>query len=80
MKSKHRSFSLYDDIKKKFVFLEDNFKEPSKIIIEEKDDFLNIQTPPPLIDLPPINFEIEEKKDINYKISELFSLYKELKK
>ena len=80
MKSKHRSFYLYDDIKKKFVFLEDNFKEPSKIIIEEKDDFLNIQTPPPLIDLPPINFEIEEKKDINDKISELFSLYKELKK
>ena len=81
---KHASFSLYEDIEKKFEFLKYSLKEPSKIIIEEVDNFLKIQIPSPLTiplkNLPPMNFEIVEKKDINENISELYSLYKELKK
>ena len=81
LKSKHTSFSLYENIEGKFEFLKDLIKEPSKIIIEEgKDDSIKIQIPSPLINLPPMNFEIDIKNDINDKISELFSLYKELKK
>ena len=80
---KHASFSLYEDIEKKFEFLKYSLKEPSKIIIEEKDNLLKIQIPSPLTiplkNLPPMIFEIDEKKDINVNISELYSLYKELK-
>ncbi len=64
MKCKHRSFCLYEDIESKFELLKDLIKETSKIIIEEKDDLLNIQIPLPLINLPPMIFEIEEKKEL----------------
>ena len=47
-----------------------------EILIEEVDNFLKIQIPSPLT-IPLKN--LDEKKDINENISELYSLYKELK-
>ena len=85
IKSKHKSFSLYEDIKSNFELLKSSIKEPSEIIIDEKENFIVLQIPSPLKDLPlkdlspTMTFEIVEKNDINYKISELYSLYKDLK-
>ena len=86
MKSKHKSFFLCEDIKIKFELLKESIKEPSKITLDKKDNYIQLQIPsslknlPVIKDLPPINFEIYEKKrDINDKISELYSLYKDLK-
>ena len=86
MKSKHKSFFLCEDIKIKFELLKESIKEPSKITLDKKDNYIQLQIPsslknlPVIKDLPPMNFEIYEKKrDINDKISELYSLYKDLK-
>ena len=86
MKSKHKSFFLCEDIKIKFELLKESIKEPSKITLDKKDNYIQLQIPsslknlPVIKDLPPMNFEIYEKKrDINDKISELYSLYIDLK-
>ena len=86
MLSNHKSFCFYDDIESKFEYLKVAIKEPSKIIISKKDSLLELQIPSsvkntPINDLSQfMTFKIEEKqKDFNDKISELYSLYKEIK-
>ena len=73
MKSKHKSFLLYDDIQSKFEYLKVSINNPSQIKLikkdkrEEQDAFLELQIPSPIKNLalndlaPFMIFEIEGK-------------------
>lgn len=78
VKSKIFSYEFYEDINKIFKQLQSSIKDPATTLIE-KDNGLELEIPSPIVDNPTIKFELELKNDIKEYISQLFSLYKELK-